>query len=97
MTPYPIETAPQPELDHEPIPILVWCPDEGGWHTAIWFEGSWRLHGDIEHVHHPTHWLPAPPDVVVEWADPALSRAVDGSTRRSHTRRTRLSDVLEGV
>jgi hypothetical protein len=38
MIPYPIETTPKPELDHEPVPILVYCPDEGGWHTAIWWE-----------------------------------------------------------
>ncbi len=66
MTPFPIETAPKLELDHEPVPILLFCPDEGGWHTGVWFEASWRLHADIERVLEPTHWLPAPPDVVVE-------------------------------
>ncbi len=66
MTPFPVETAPKPELQHEPVPILLFCPDEGGWHTGIWFEGTWRLHADLERVLTPTHWLPAPPDVVVE-------------------------------
>ena len=27
MTPYPIETAPKPELDHGPLPTLLYCPD----------------------------------------------------------------------
>src|SRR5215217_4334172 len=39
--------------------------DEGGWHTGLWWEGAWRLHADLERVD-PMHWLPAPPDVVVE-------------------------------
>ena len=47
MIPFPIETAPKPELDHEPVPILLFCPDEGGGHTGIWFEASWRLHADV--------------------------------------------------
>ena len=29
----------------------------------VWFAGTWRLHGDIERMLEPTHWLPAPPDV----------------------------------
>ena len=36
MIPCPIETAPKPELDHEPVPILLYCPDRGGWHTGVW-------------------------------------------------------------
>ena len=66
MIPYPIETAPRAEFDPEPVPILLWCPDEGGWHTGFWFAGVWRLHADIEHVLDPSHWLPAPPDVLVK-------------------------------
>jgi hypothetical protein len=39
MTPYPIETVPKPETRSraEADPGLV--PDEGGWHTATWWEG----------------------------------------------------------
>ena len=66
MTPLAIETAPKLELDHGPVPILLFCPDEGGWHTGVWFAGVWRLYADIERVLEPTHWLPAPPDVVVD-------------------------------
>jgi len=29
-------TAPKPELDYEPDPILLYCPGEGGWHTGVW-------------------------------------------------------------
>ncbi len=68
MTPFPFETAPKGELDHEPVPILLFCPnpDEGGCHTGVWVAGTWRLHADVERVSEPTHWLPAPPDVMVE-------------------------------
>ena len=64
MLPYPIETAPKIERVRQPVLILLWCPDQGGWHTGIWLKGSWRLRADLERVLHPTHWLPAPPDVV---------------------------------
>ena len=46
--------------------LTVVAPEEGGWHTGFWIEASWRLHADVERVLHPTHWLPAPSDVVVE-------------------------------
>jgi len=35
------------------VPILIWCPDHGGWHTAVRFEDSWRLHAEIERVLYP--------------------------------------------
>jgi hypothetical protein len=60
MTPFPIETAPKGEVDHEPVPISLWCPDEGGSHAGIWFAGVWRLHADIEHELDPTHCLRRP-------------------------------------
>jgi hypothetical protein len=48
MMPLPIETAPKPELDHESGPILLYCPDRGGWHTGVWWKGSWRLYGHLD-------------------------------------------------
>jgi len=66
MIPHPIETTPKPALDHESGPILLYCPDRGGWHTGVWWKESWRLYGYLDTVLHPTHWLPAPPDVRVD-------------------------------
>ena len=40
MTPLPIDSAPKPALQYEPVPILLFCPDEGGWHMGIWFAGA---------------------------------------------------------
>jgi hypothetical protein len=64
MLPYPIESAPQP--DHDPVPLLLFCPDEDSWLLGLWSEGAWRLQDHREHVLHPTHWLPTSTDVVVE-------------------------------
>ena len=66
MLPYPIESAPRPGQD--PEPLLLYCPDEGCWYTGVWSEGEWRLQGHKERVLHPTHWLPISTDVGVERA-----------------------------
>ena len=66
MLPYAIETA--ASADHERVPLLLYCPSEGCWHTGVWWQGAWRLKGDVERVLYPTHWLPAS-EVVVE-SDP---------------------------
>jgi hypothetical protein len=59
-TPRPINTA--PEHDEETV-VLLYCPEQGGWHTGVYFEGKWRLHFEVRFVLEPTHWLPAPVDV----------------------------------
>ncbi len=64
MLPYPIESAPRP--DQDPVPLLLYCPDEGCWYTGVWWDGAWRLQGHGERILNPTHWLPASTDVVVE-------------------------------
>ena len=64
--PYPIETAPR--SDQDPVPLLLYCLDEGSWLLGQWSEGAWRLQGHREHVLNPTHWLPVSTDVVVESA-----------------------------
>ena len=43
--------------------MLLFCPEQGGWHTGLWFEGSWRAHIDLDLRLEPSHWLPVPPDV----------------------------------
>jgi len=40
----------------------LFCPEQGGWHTGIRFEGRWLAHVSTEIELRPTHWLPAPPD-----------------------------------
>jgi hypothetical protein len=42
--------------------LLLFCPEQGGWHTGIRFEGRWLAHISTEIVLGPTHWLPAPAD-----------------------------------
>ena len=66
--PYPMEKAPMPELGHDPVPLLLYCPDEESWLLGLWLEGAWRLQGHVERVLHPTHWLPMSTEVVVESA-----------------------------
>ena len=51
-----------------PVPLLLYCADEGSWLLGQWSEGAWRLQGHREHVLNPTHWLPVSTDVVVESA-----------------------------
>jgi hypothetical protein len=58
MTPQPISTAPQ----EDDQPLLLFCPHQGGWHTAVWFRGKWLAYIDISVVLEPSHWLPVPAD-----------------------------------
>jgi hypothetical protein len=52
----PIETAP----DADDFPILLFCPEQGGWHTAVKFKGLWLAYIDTSIRLRPTHWLPVP-------------------------------------
>lgn len=65
MSPQPIATAPIPARDVEPDVLMLFAPEQGGWHTGVFWEGAWRLHYDLETVLVPTHWLPAPPEVEI--------------------------------
>src|SRR5215211_1106822 len=56
--PFPIEGAP-PIND---LVLLPFCPEQGGWHTGVRFEGRWVAHLSTDMELWPTHWLPAPPD-----------------------------------
>ena len=56
--PFPIEGA--PPIDN--LVLLLFCPEQGGWHTGVRFEGRWLSHISTEIELRPTHWLPAPPD-----------------------------------
>jgi hypothetical protein len=57
-SPAPIQTAPQAE--HTEVPLLLWCPLEGGWHTGVWFEDRWLDSVSLDVELHPTHWLSCP-------------------------------------
>jgi hypothetical protein len=58
MTPQPISTAPH----EEDAPLLLFCPEQGGWHTGVWFLGKWLAYIDTSVVLQPSHWLPIPPE-----------------------------------
>jgi hypothetical protein len=46
-----ITTAPrEPERT-----LLLFCPEQGGWHTGEWWEGNWVSSAEIELVLEPTH------------------------------------------
>ena len=70
MTLHHIDTAPMPEMFKERVPVLLYCPDDGGWHTGFWWDGSWRLHYDMQQILTPTHWLPTPLAVVADHEQP---------------------------
>jgi hypothetical protein len=42
--------------------LLLFCPDQGGWHTGVRFEGRWFANIATQIVLRSTHWLAAPPD-----------------------------------
>lgn len=69
MNPRPIYTAPLAVSPHEdPIPLLLYCPEQSGWHTAMWLRSGfydgrwvsqgWRLAADLRVELRPTAWLP---------------------------------------
>jgi hypothetical protein len=39
--------------------LLLCCPEQGGWHTGVRFEGRWLAQISTEIELRPTHWLPA--------------------------------------
>jgi hypothetical protein len=59
-SPDPIGTAPR---EAERI-LLLFCPEQGGWHSGLWHHGEWTdaLTGE-KHVK-PTHWMDVPPEPV---------------------------------
>ena len=91
MLPYAIETAAR--ADHERVPLLLYCPSEGCWHTGVWWQGAWRLTGDVERVLYPTHWLPASIDMVE--SNPVEQRdSTDVEVARDPVARRASTDVV---
>jgi hypothetical protein len=58
LTAQPMATAPR-ERERT---VLLYCPEQGGWHTGEWFEGRWVSSADIETTLEPTHWMATPPE-----------------------------------
>jgi hypothetical protein len=58
MTPDSTGTAPTVDTP----PLLLFCPEQGGWHSGIWLYGKWLAYIDDSIVLHPTHWMMAARD-----------------------------------
>jgi hypothetical protein len=58
LVPRRIETAPRQQTE---VPLLLWCPDQGGWHTGLWFGDRWLDSVALDAELRPKYWLPCPP------------------------------------
>jgi hypothetical protein len=56
LAPQDIETAPKDAA----TTLLVYCPNEGGWHTAEWWGVKWLDAATLSHELEPTHWTTVP-------------------------------------
>jgi hypothetical protein len=54
-----IATAPTDDPERT---LLLFCPEQGGWHTGLFFEGRWLDFATLAVALEPTHWLPEPPE-----------------------------------
>ena len=65
---YPtIDTAPREEGG----PLMLFCPEQGGWHSGTWWMGRWVDFLTLREELHPSHYsemLPDPEDERVEAA-----------------------------
>jgi len=58
MTPQPLQTAPKVEN----APLLLYCPEQGGWQTGFCFGGVWFAVIDHSISLEPSHWMYLPED-----------------------------------
>jgi hypothetical protein len=65
MEPRLIATAPVPNSEEEPPVLMLFCPQQGGWHSGVWWRGAWRLSFDARTELFPSHWLPSLPPVAI--------------------------------
>ena len=40
--------------------LLLYCPEQGGWHVGKWLAPRWVAAINAEHVLNPTHWMHVP-------------------------------------
>ena len=62
MTPHPMPWTPCPPTSRRKDLALLYCPEQGGWHTAGLFERRWVDFATMTLELEPTHWLPIPRD-----------------------------------
>jgi hypothetical protein len=55
---HPITTAPR-DLERT---LLLYCPEQGGWHPGEWFEGRWLDSVTLTEELEPSHWIDVPPE-----------------------------------
>ena len=58
LPPHPIGSAPKAREGGPPMVLLLYAPQQGGWHTGFWSAGRWRTHLSTDVELQPTHWLP---------------------------------------
>jgi hypothetical protein len=44
--------------------LLLFCPEQGGWQTGVFFEGKWLDFATLSVELEPTHFTHLPPDPV---------------------------------
>jgi hypothetical protein len=54
-----IATAPTDDPERT---LLLFCPEQGGWHTGVFVEGRWLDFATLTLALEPTYWLPEPPE-----------------------------------
>ena len=54
-----IATAPTDDPERT---LLLFCLEQGGWHTGLFVEGRWLDFATLTVELEPTHWLPEPPE-----------------------------------
>ena len=57
--PYAIPELPE-ELKAPESRVLLFCPEQGGWHTGEWWEGEWRSSACLAEALEPTHFALLP-------------------------------------
>ena len=62
----PIETAPHDTAQERPF--LLWCPEQGGWQTGMWFKGQWMDSITLKNPLAPTYWTEIPPTADADFA-----------------------------
>ena len=55
-----IATAPTDDPERT---LLLFCPEQGGWQTGLFFEGRWLDFATTTVELEPTHWLSEPPEL----------------------------------
>ena len=55
----PIGDAPTDDPERT---LLLFCPEQGGWQTGVFFEGRWLDSSTLTEVLEPTHFTGVPRD-----------------------------------